>query len=437
MIGHAVPDIPRYYTALAEWLSCGLFVILLGPKLSKPKLAIVGVIYLAALTMFMELTATITLWLWIPCMVAAFLSMAVFIWFANKISFYESVFYAVMAFSIAECIASLEWQIVNSIYTDINQMPWYIEILALTIVYGIVLFSLWKLLRTRINKERRLSIEKRDWFISLFICVIVFGFSNLSFITVSSSVSGQYFKEIAYTRTLVDIAGVAMLYAHFLTCRNNMVNRELDAVQNALKNQYVQYKQSRESIDIINMKYHDLKHQINMLRNLNDNEQRSAFLDSMEADIRAYELQNKTGNSVLDTLIIGKSMYCSKHGITMTVVADGKLLDFMDSMDICSIFGNALDNAIESVMKTNEKEKRLIHLSVSQVKSFVMIRIENYYEGNLKIDDGNFITTKNDKRFHGYGIKSIKYTVDRYDGVVNINAENHWFELKILIPYNN
>ena len=434
MVGHAVPDIPRIYTAIAEWLSCGVFVILLGPKHKLWKVVLLGVAYLALLIAFMELTATITLWLWIPCMLVAFFSMIGFIWFCNKTSFYESIFYGVMAFSVAECIASLEWQIVNTVFTDVNKMPWYAEILILIAVYGAVLFALWRLLRTRINKDHRLSIGYRDLLVSLLICVIVFGFSNLNFITVSSNAPGQYFKEIAYTRTLVDIAGVAMLYAHFLNCRNNMVKRELDAVQNTLNNQYQHYKQSRESIELINIKYHDMKHQINLLRDMNDSNERAAFLDKMEAEIKMYELQNKTGNAVLDTLLTGKSLQCNKQGITMTVVANGKLLDFMDAMDICSIFGNALDNAIEAVVKIKEKEKRLIHVTVSEFKSFVMIHIENCYDGILEMDNGDFITTKKNKEGHGYGIKSIAYTVERYGGVIDVKANDSWFELKILIP---
>ena len=315
-------------------------------------------------------------------------------------------------------------------------MHYYILIL-LIIVYILSVFIAWRLLRHRILSEKRMTVEGRDLAISLFICTIVFGFSNLSFLTLSPSSPEQFYKEISYTRTLVDIAGVAMLYAHFLSCRNNMVRRELNAVQSTLQNQYLQYKQSREAIDVINMKHHDLKHQIHMLREMNDSEQRAAFLDRMEADIKAYELQNKTGNSVLDTLLTGRSMYCNKHGITLTVVADGSLLDFMDAMDICSIFGNALENATESVLKIKDKEKRLIHVSVSQVKSFVMIRIQNYFEGDVRMNDGDFVTTKADESAHGYGIKSIKYTVNRYDGVVKINSENQWFDLKILIPYNS
>lgn len=436
MIGNAIPDIPRLYTAIAEWLCCGMFVLLLGPRIKKLQLVAFSALYLLLLSIFMEVTATVTLWLWIPCMLIAFFSMAVFIWLCNKISFYESIYYSVMAFSIAECIASLEWQMVNYFYSETEKMPLWFEILAIIIVYVGVLFAIWQLLRPRISKDKRVIVEKRDWIISVFICIIVFGFSNLSFINVSSSSEGQYFKEIASTRTLVDIAGVSMLYAHLLSCRNNTIRRELDAVQNTLNNQYIQYKQSREAIDIVNIKYHDMKHMINALREMNDSEQRAAFLDSMEAEIKAYELQNKTGNSVLDTLLTGKSLQCNKQDIVMTVVADGKLLDFMDAVDICSIFGNALDNAIEAVMKIKSKEKRLIHLTVSKFKSFVMISIENYFEGDVKTADGVFVTTKKNPKDHGYGIKSIKYTVEKYGGIVDIKTKDNWFEVKILIPTN-
>ena len=107
MLGHAIPDIPRIYTAIAEWLSCGMFVLLLGPKIKGSRLAIFGSIYLLLLIIFMELTATITLLLWLPCMICAFISMAAFIGICNRTTVSESIFYAIMAFSVAECIASL------------------------------------------------------------------------------------------------------------------------------------------------------------------------------------------------------------------------------------------------------------------------------------------------------------------------------------------
>ena len=123
-----------------------------------------------------------------------------------------------------------------------------------------------------------------------------------------------------------------------------------------------------------------------------------------------------------------------KNHISMTSVVDGTLFDFMDVMDICSIFGNALDNAIECEKKIKDREKRLIHVSAFSQRNFLIIRFENYCENDLKFDAELPTTTKEDSQFHGYGLKSLRYTVRKYGGEVDINVQDNWFELKILIP---
>lgn len=276
--------------------------------------------------------------------------------------------------------------------------------------------------------------HQKGIFSGLLIGIAVFAVSNMSYVNVNTPFTGRYSFEIGNIRTIVDVAGIAILYAHLIQCCELRVRKELEAVQNVLQNQYAQYKQSKESIELINYKYHDLKHQIAVLRSETDSGKREEFLDKMEADIKKYENQNKTGNKVLDTVLTTKSLYCAKHNITFTCVADGTLLNFMDVMDICSIFGNALDNAIECELKIPDKEKRLIHVSVSKQKNFLLLRFENYYDTELNYQDGAFITTKRDKEFHGYGLKSIRYTVNKYDGAVSIDTKENWFDLKILIP---
>lgn len=186
---------------------------------------------------------------------------------------------------------------------------------------------------------------------------------------------------------------------------------------------------------MINYKYHDLKHQIGVLRAEEDVDKRNDFLNQMEEEIRQYEMQNKTGHKVVDTILTSKSVTCEKYGITMNCVADGTLLNFMDTMDICSILGNALDNAIEYEKKVDDPEKRLIHVAIFSQKDFVILRFENYFEGKLDMRDGVPVTTKTKKReFHGFGIRSIKYAVSKYEGAVSISQKDNWFELKILIP---
>ena len=310
----------------------------------------------------------------------------------------------------------------------------WIRALLLIGIYGCIACVLLKILHTHLPKDGKMNISPKELFSAVLIGIAVFAVSNLSFLTSNTPFSGSYSFEIGNIRTLVDVGGIAILYAHLIQCGELRVKKELEAVQNVLQNQYVQYKQSRESIDLINYKYHDLKHQIAVLRSEEDPKKREEFLNRMEEGIRQYEAQNKTGNKVLDTVLTTKSLYCNKHGITFTCVADGTLLDFMDVMDICSIFGNALDNAIECEMKIPEKEKRLIHVTVSKQRNFLILRFENYYEDKLQYNEGALTTTKKEKEYHGYGLKSIKYTVDKYEGAVSIDTKDNWFDLKILIP---
>jgi sensor histidine kinase regulating citrate/malate metabolism len=104
-------------------------------------------------------------------------------------------------------------------------------------------------------------------------------------------------------------------------------------------------------------------------------------------------------------------------------------------MDICTIFGNALDNAIEYEVQIDEITQRMIHVSVSKKSSFICILVENYYEKNTE-DSSKFLkTSKKDDRFHGFGIRSIRYAVQKYGGYVKINVLDHWFRVEILIPH--
>lgn len=432
-MGNVVPDIPRLYTALAEWSACLVFVVLLQRRYDLKRTVGIAAAALVIQSVFLVVTREVRLVFWLPCMILAVLFMMKFIGVSCCISRLEAAYFGIQAFVTAEFAASLEWQI--SCFFWKEDMPSTgVQILLLCSVFGLVNLVMWRMLKEHLPREGRLGLGRKEFISSLIIGTSVFAVSNLSFVTRNTPFSGQYAFEIANIRTLVTLGGIAMLYAHLVQCCETKVRRELEAVQNVLRNQYQQYKQSRESIDLINYKYHDLKHQIAVLRSEEDPEKRNAFLNKMEDEIRQYELQNKTGNKVLDTVLTSKSLYCAKHGITLTSVADGTLLEFMDTMDICSIFGNALDNAIECELKIPDKEKRLIHVTVTQQKNFLMMRFENYYEGQLTGKEGRFSTTKKEKQYHGYGLKSIRYTANKYEGAVDIATENNWFDLKVLIP---
>lgn len=428
-----MPDIPRIYTAIAEWLACLLFIIPLKKRFDRYRTVGIVVVSLVLQSVFLVATGDLIIYLWIPCMIVAVMLMILVIYGCCDINLTDAAYFGMIAFVVAEFLASVEWQIVCFFWKGELPAIW-IKALLLVGIYGAVAFILFRLIHVHLPKDAKMDISPKEYFSGLLIAVAVFAVSNMSYLTINTPFSGRYSFEVGNIRTIVDLGGIAILYAHLIQCCELRVRKELEAVQNVLQNQYVQYKQSRESIELINYKYHDLKHQIAFLRSEEDPAKREKFLNRMEDEIRQYEAQNKTGNQVLDTVLTTKSLYCAKHGITFTCVADGTLLDFMDVMDICSIFGNALDNAIECELKIPDKEKRLVHVTVSKQKQFLILRFENYYEEALQYQEGKLVTTKKDKENHGYGLKSIRYTVNKYDGAVSIDTQENWFELKILIP---
>lgn len=429
-----LPDIPRLYTALAEWLACILCILEMKRRINGWKLALTSAGALILQAAFLTLTKELGDFWWILCMAAAVGLMYLFLYLCCDAHPRDIGYYCVRAFVIAELAASLEWQIDCYFYYTMNWQAGWLRVLLLVVIYAAVFFTAWVLYRKTTSGEDGLQITSKELTACIIIGLAVFLMSNLGFVSNSTPFAGHQTAEIFNVRTLIDLGGAAILYAYHIQRIDLRTKLELESVQNILHNQYIQYQQSQEAMDIINYKYHDLKHHIIALKSEGNDQKRNEYLDKMEEEIQHYEAQNKTGNQVLDTLLTSKNLYCMKNQISMTSVVDGSSFGFMDVMDICSIFGNALDNAIECEKKIADPEKRLIHVSAFTQKNFLIIRFENYYEGVLTFDEQLPVTTKKEPQFHGYGLKSLRYTVRKYGGEVDVSAQDNWFNLKILIP---
>lgn len=194
-----------------------------------------------------------------------------------------------------------------------------------------------------------------------------------------------------------------------------------------------QYELSRDSIDIINRKSHDLKHQIQALRFIQDAEQREASLSEIERSALIYDAAAKTGNEVLDTVLTEKALLCEKDGISWTCMAEGSVLNFLTPVDLYTMMGNALDNAIEASRK-QPPDRQVIRVIVRRQYGSALIQISNYCGQLGPLRNGIPETTKEDKAEHGYGIPSIREIAERYGGVVDIETNQEIFLLSILIP---
>lgn len=430
-----LPDIPKLYTALAEWLCCLVFILRLSRRFSKPITWGIAALFLPVLCGIQVLIGMApSNLLWLLGMAVAMALMYGALLLCCNISATEAGFYWAASFICAEFMASLEWQIYCSLMGFFGGALWPSVLMAAGI-YGAVFAFYYQMEGRKLRNFSHLNISRKEMGSVVAIAVGAFLISNISYASTETPFSGRLSAEIFYIRTLVDFAGLVMIYSHQDHLRELQLSQEVDAIQNMLVLQYEQYKQSKENIEIINRKYHDLKHQLNIIRMEPDSARREEYIKELESGVQQYSCQQKTGNPVLDIILTAKQMVCQQCGITMTVVADGAQLHFMDTMDICSIFGNALDNAIESVSKLAQPEKRLIRVAVYKNSGCVMVRVENYFESPIEKQGGEYLTTKKDQKgYHGYGIKSIRYTAEKYGGSVSVFSEDNWFYIRVLIP---
>lgn len=424
---------PGIFYAISYWGACFLLV-LVSPRRHSLKYRIgFQALFLLILGSLMMLTDGMTN-LFFPMMLLYILLMFIDIYHLTHYDIKTSIYFTMRAFIMGEFIASLGWQILY--YLNFTQNN-YLGIMIYAVVIVPILISFLSWLEKRFNDfNQNIQINTTEMGLAIIIGVAIFSMSNLSYAVGESIFSSNmnFTYEVFLIRTLFDFAGVAILYAYHFQLEQLQTKLEFERMQQLLQMQYSNYEMLEKSIEVINHKYHDLKYQIALLKEETTDDSGLAYLNHMEKEIRLYEAQNQTGNKILDTILTAKAVFCQKNDITMTVIADGALLSFIQPFDLSTLFGNMMDNAIESVQKIEDKERRLIHLLIAKERNFVRIRLENCYEGEM-IFEGNLPqTTKEEKDYHGYGLKSIHNIVNKYDGSVIIEANNGWFELRILIP---
>ena len=295
--------------------------------------------------------------------------------------------------------------------------------------YLVVFLLVFVLFVNKIKGREGIYITSKDLLGlgSLFVLIDILLNSYVNFYA-STNYDKTYMAIIAFFNLLC--CWISLIFIFVFSYQKQL--REDITVLNQLRyEEKKQYQISKENIELINLKCHDLKNQIHHIGN---NETISPkTVEQISSLIRIYDTTVKTNNKALDIILTEKSLQCDKKNIKFTCIADGKRLNFMSEEDIYSLFGNIVDNAMEAVEKEDES-KRVIDISVKVKGQLLLVSVRNYFSGKLSFSKGLPVSTKGDKRYHGYGMQSIKMIVEKYQGTLTITSKNDMFSLNILFP---
>ena len=357
-------------------------------------------------------------------------------WHAADLSLYDALYgticaYAVQHFTTSAALIFPQTTATSTFFGGKGILP--LELPFVAALYGIF----YLLVARRLPEDGQYRADVRRTLPSL---VLV-----LSFAMVLSLVAKFYGLDTTrLTVNMLVLYGVCILF-DLLCCgfvlwgqiswrRQARLEALVESERRLRQQQRQQYQLSRESIELINRKCHDLKHQVAALRCIDDKTRRDASLDEIERSVMIYDSAVNTGNEVLDTVLTEKSLACERDQIRWTCMAEGAALDFMDPIDLYTLFGNALDNAMENVRRIRDPEKRILAVTLQKKRDLAFLQIENYCDRSPELRDGLPVSTKPADGNHGFGVKSIREIVTRYGGTMDLSVEDGIFLLCILLP---
>lgn len=347
-----------------------------------------------------------------------------------NVSFKEALFVAVcigMMQHLAECMTMAIRYLFSSMTMD--SVWWFvISYLCYAVVYTLFFF-LFRLHKKDINMK---SVKLICMIFAVYF--IIYTLRNIA-VTLSDTYQVNHFLRATINGYAAVCCFFCMIFM-FTSNKADDLNTEKKAMEKLLEREQVHYGNLVAQQDIINRKCHDLKYEIAAMRKL-PSEAQNEVLAGLEHEVMIYENFAKSGNAPLDYTLSEKNLYCVRHNIKFTYIVDGKLLSFMQATDIYALFGNAIDNAIECVTKYDDEEKRIVSINVTLVGTMIRLHFENYCEEEEEILNGSIRTTKKDKNYHGFGLKSIRFIAEKYGGIMNISRECNMFLLDILIPVPN
>lgn len=239
----------------------------------------------------------------------------------------------------------------------------------------------------------------------------------------------QVISDSLYAMTCCAFA----LIIQFSLFERNLNRAELELSKSMLKEQGRQYNQWKANLETLNIKYHDLRHELNVLKDSVSEVGAASSIGRVEQLIDESFSVMHTGNEMLDVLLSSKKSICERNKIIFTCTVDSNALSQMNSVELASIFCNALDNAIDSVSKIAQEEKRVISLGIKQLGGFVDIHLQNYFDGEITFQDG-LPVSMSEEDGHGFGMKSMKRTAEMLGGAMSVHVEEDLFHLQFVIP---
>ena len=264
--------------------------------------------------------------------------------------------------------------------------------------------------------------------------IAVYTVVNIAVIVYLSPEREQYNMQYLLLLNMLCIVFADMYFLYFIKCiaRNHQLEEEKNLLEQQAKMQYAHYKDENEKYQQSLKILHDVKKHLKMINSLWENgEQKQAqdYTQQISEMLAPLVPEQYTDQPILNILLLDKKRQAERAQIDFQVDIGAIELSFMESIDVTTIFGNLLDNAIEAASKVNGQ--RYVSIKISSFNDFIVASIENtMLDRNIHsnsrpetVKDGN----------HGYGLLNVENVLEKYSGNIQYESSCGKFSAKIML----
>ena len=239
---------------------------------------------------------------------------------------------------------------------------------------------------------------------------------------------------LAFTVLLMIASSIMLLIVISKIVKDDKLKLEYELINERINLSHKNYENMIQAQEKLRYVYHDLKNHMICMKSYDTKEEIISYINNLEFQINDFENLRNTGNKTLDIILNDKICLCKKYNIELEDSINISKLNFIKENDICAIFANALDNAIQACININDEIEKRIEVKATYINGFAVIKFINTKINDIKFTGDRIKTSKEDNKIHGIGLASIKYIVNKYDGEVIVNYSENEFILKIMIP---
>ncbi|MCC0782820.1 sensor histidine kinase [Clostridioides sp. ES-S-0108-01] len=299
-----------------------------------------------------------------------------------------------------------------------NNNKYYLYII-LTLMVNILIIVLLNISTSKINDLYSIVIK-----------------NNIEYNNIIYTVKVSSFIKYVFPYIL-SVINIILIFIFVKSVKSEKEKVKMELVNEKLDMQYKYYLMVKESQEKMKRIYHDMNNHMENIKLLkNSSEEVNKYINNIENEVKSTKNIYNTGNVLLDIILYEKSKICIENNIDFNVGIDFSQCDFIEMIDISSIFSNLIENAIEACNKIDDNNiEKYILIKSTFIKGYYVVRFENSKINKVIIKSNKIFTSKKDKFFHGIGLESIKSSIKKYNGELKIRDSEHKFIVTVHIPF--